>query len=173
MPGDLTGSTSHEFLKLESGGFVSALSLSESNLIKINFFRKTFENLPSMTSDPNKANVWFMVSGARERDKQVIAAEFHYFPVDESQFSTYPTKTSQEAWDELTTQGKGFIASIGQNLPAGEAGKSGDNIKVRRVYLGYYDAGTPMEFFQPIIVFEGDNGFIAYVPAVTNEFYGQ
>lgn len=166
LPGDLTGSTSHEFLKLESGGFVSALSLSESNLIKINFFRKTFENLPSMTSDPTKANIWFMVSGARERDKQVIAAEFHYFPVDESQFSTYPTKTSQEAWDELTTQAKGFIASLGQN-------KSGDSIKIRRVYLAYYDAGVPMEFFQPIIVFEGDNGFIAYIPAVTNEFYGQ
>ncbi|KKR39344.1 hypothetical protein A2614_02455 [Candidatus Woesebacteria bacterium RIFOXYD1_FULL_40_21] len=166
LPEDLSGQATHEFLKLESSGFVSAPALSEANLIKINLFRKSFDNFPSLTTDPNKANVWFMVSGAREREKQVIAAEFHYFPVDESQFSTYPTKTSEEAWDELTTKGGGFIANPGQ-------AKSGETIKVRRIYLAYYDAGIPMEFFQPIIVFEGDNGFVAYVPAVTNDYYGQ
>lgn len=166
LPDDLTGTTTHEFLKLESTGLTTALSLSEANLIKINLFRKSYDNLPSLTSDPNKANVWFMISGAGQRDKQIIAAEFHYFPVDETQYSTYPIKTSNEAWDELTAKGAGFIANLGQN-------KSGDSIKIRRIYLAYYDAGVPIEFFEPIVVFEGDNGFIAYVPAVSPDYYGQ
>ena len=106
-----------------------------------------------------------MVSGSNERNKQVIAGQFHYFPVDESQSSTYPLKAAQAAWDELNSGGA-YVASVGIN-------KDGDNVKIRRIYLGYYDAGTPNEFFQPIVVFEGDRGFIAYLPAVTVEFYGE
>jgi hypothetical protein len=165
LPDDLTGPTVHEFLKIDSKNLIGAISLSDSDLVKINFFRKTYADLPSLTPEPNKGNVWFIVSGAQERTKQIIAAEYHYFPVDEGKLSTYPLKTAQIAWDELAG-GSAFIASTGQN-------KEGDSIKIRRVYLAYYDAGVPTEFFQPIVVFEGDNGFVAYVPAVTADYYGE
>ena len=165
FPEDLTGATTHEFLKIEGEKFVSALALSEANLVKINFFRKNYDELPSLTPDPANANVWFMVSGAQERNKQVIAGQFHYFPVDESQSSTYPLKTAQVAWDEFNGGGA-FVAAYGLN-------SEGGNVKIRRIYLAYYDPGLPTEFFQPIVVFEGDQGFIAYLPAVTAEFYGE
>jgi hypothetical protein len=165
LPTDLTGPTTHEFLKIEGDKFVSALSLSESHLIKVNFFRKDYDELPSLTLNPDSANIWFMVSGADAREKQVIAGQFHYFPVDETQLSTYPIKGAQTAWDELNAGGA-FIAALGLN-------KEGDEVKIRRIYIGYYDPGTPMEFFQPIIVFEGDRGFIAYIPAVAPEYYGE
>lgn len=165
LPEDLTGEVTHKFLKQEGESLVPALSLSEASLIKVNFFRKAYDGLPALTPKPNESNVWFMVSGLPERQKQIVAAEFHYFPVDESQFSTYPLKSSQDAWNELTS-GRAYVASYGLNTEGGQ-------VKIRKIYLGYYDANEPTEFFQPIIVLEGDKGFIAYVPAVTPDYYGE
>ncbi len=165
LPDDLSGPTTHEFLKINGDKFDTALSLSESDLVKINLYRKSYDNLASLPPDPNQANVWFMVSGALTKEKQIVAAEYHYFPVDETQSSTYPVKTAQTAWDELTG-GKVFVATYGIN-------KDGDTVKIRRVYLAYYDAGTQTQFFQPIIVFEGDGGFVAYDPAITSDYSGE
>jgi len=164
LPEDLTGPVIPQFLKVEEGKFTSVLSLSEADLVKLNFFRKSFDNLPSKTPEPNEANVWFIVSGAREREKQIIASEFHYFRVDEDQSATYPIKSAREAWEELAA-GSGYIANLGNN--------SQGEITIRRVYLAYYDPGVVSEFYQPIIVFEGDRGFVGYVPAVTAEYYGE
>jgi hypothetical protein len=38
--------------------------------------------------------------------------------------------------------------------------------------MAYYDPDVLSQYFQPIVVFEGDGGFVAYVPAVTAEYYG-
>jgi hypothetical protein len=117
-----------------------------------------------MTANPTEANVWALISGASNKSQQIIAAEYHYFPVDETQFSTYPLKTPAEAFDELQT-GTPFIADLGTN-------KDGASLKIRRIYLAYFDPDTECDFYQPIYVFEGDNGFIAYVPAVASDYYG-
>ena len=165
LPADLTGTTKAEYLKLNNDKFVTAISQSEADLVKINLFRKNYDNLPAVTPDPNAANVWFIVSGVTNRGKQIVAAEFHYFTVDESQFSTYPIKTSETAWKEFT-EGKASTANAGVN-------KEGDNIKIRKVYLAYFDPGIQIDFFEPVYVFEGDNGYVAYLPAVTSDYYGQ
>lgn len=165
LPQDLTGPTTYEFLKPQEGKLTPALSLSDSNIVKVNFFRKSYDNLPSLTPDPTQANVWFLVSGETQRGKQVVAGQFHYFSVDEGKSGTYPLKTSQAAWEELT-KANVYIASMGSN-------KDGDSVKIRRIYIAYYDAGSPADFFQPIIVFEGDHDFIAYVSAVTPDYYGE
>lgn len=165
LPTDLTGITKTEYLKLEGDKFVTAISQSEANLVKVNLFRKNYDSLPVITPNPASADVWFIVSGINNRGKQIVAAEFHYFAVDESQFSTYPIKTSNEAWKEFT-EGKASTAGIGTN-------KEGENIKIRKVYLAYFDAGVQTDFLQPIYVFEGDNGYLAYLPAVTSDYYGE
>lgn len=164
LPEDLSGPTTHQFLKIEEGSFANALSLSEADLVKVYLFRKSYDDLSSLTPDPNQANTWFMVSGSRERDKQMIASEFHYFPIDEDKSATYPIKLSEAAWEELKA-GNAYIASQGVDNES--------NITIRRVYLAYYDAGVSAEFYQPIIVFEGDRGFTAYVPAITSDYYGE
>lgn len=161
-PEDLTGDPSHAFLKIGAQGLLPVGSLSEANLIRINLWRKEYDELTPKTPDPNYANVWFMLSGDSKADRKIIAAEFHYFPVDEEQVSTYPTKTTQQALEDLKA-GKGYIAS----LRAGSDGK----IVIRRIYQAYYDPGEYYEYYQPIFVFEGDPEFVAYVPAVTSEYY--
>ena len=169
LPDDLSGPTSHEylvpheFLELDGTPFVPAESQSVANFVRVNLFRKSYDNLPSLTPNPNRGNVWFIISGSGDKDNQMIAGEYHYLPVNEQQFATYPLKNPQEAWDELVAGG-GYIASTGVN-GAGE-------VRVRRAYLAYYDSPESSDFFQPIFVFEGDKGFTAYVPAVSSEFYG-
>ncbi|MEK7550700.1 MAG: hypothetical protein AAB535_02855 [Patescibacteria group bacterium] len=165
LPNDLTGPTEPEFLKLDGGKFASALSLSESDVVKVNFFRKNHDDLASLTASPLESNVWFIVTGSTNKGQQIIAGEFHYYPIDESQFSTYPIKTPQKAFEELQS-GQSFIANQGLV-------KDGETLKIRRIYLAYYDSESPSEFYQPIYVFEGDKGFMAYIPAVTSDYYGE
>lgn len=163
MPPDLTGTVTHDFLKVFNGQLVSALSLSEASFIKINLFRKNYDNLPSVTGNPNQGNVWAIISGSTTQAQQIIASEYHYHAVDETQYSTYPIKTPAEAFAELQN-GQAFIASLGLN-------KDGGSLKIRHIYLAYFDPDAITEYYQPIYVFEGDNGFIAYLPAVTSEYY--
>ncbi len=164
LPKDLDGEVFHEFLRVDSQGIKKALSLSEANLIKINLTRKAYNEIPARTADPNTSNVWFIVSGDTNRGRQIIASEFHYFPIDEEQSATYPIKTAEAAFAELQA-GKAYIADMGQNQDG--------QVTIRRVYLAYYDPSQYTEFYQPIIVFQGDRNFYAYVPAVTSEYYGQ
>jgi hypothetical protein len=165
LPSDLTGPTTSKYLKLSGGQLVNALSLSESDVVKVSLFRKDYDNLPSVTGIPDQANVWAIISGSSDRDQEIIAAENYYYPVDETQYSTYPIKTPTEAFSELQNS-QAYIAALGQN-------KDGDSLKIRRVYLAYFDPQSVAEFYQPVYVFEGDNGFTAYLPAVTAAYYGQ
>jgi hypothetical protein len=156
-----TEATMTEFIRIEDGKFVGAISLSESDMIKVNLFRKNYNELPAKTANSKEANVWFIV-GASGKAAQVLAGEYHYFALDETTGCTYPLKTAQDAWNELNT-GKGYIADLGKNAKDAE-------IKIRRVYLAYFDSGNYQEYYQPVIVFEGDNEFVAYVTAISNEY---
>ncbi|HEX6977040.1 MAG TPA: hypothetical protein VF185_01600 [Patescibacteria group bacterium] len=165
LPDDIeAGTSTHDFLKIENKQLVPAISLSESSLIKVNFFREEYDKMPSLTPHPAQGNIWFLVAGSQTREKIVIGGEFHYFPIDATLSSTYPIKTPQVAYEELSS-GKGYIADLGLN--------STGNVTIRKVYLAHFDPDTQMDFFQPIYVFEGDNGFIAYVPAITDSYYLQ
>jgi len=162
---DLTGPSTTQFLKVEVGKFVPVQSLSESDFININLFRKNIifwgEEIPSLTPTFPEGNIWFMLSGSKVRDKSIIAAEYHYFPIDEEKFSTYPIKSSETAWENLK-EGNAYIVS-----PKEISGE----ITIRRIYPAYYDGGQYSQFYQPVIVLEGDDNFMAFVPAVTNEYY--
>lgn len=168
MPEDLSGPITQEFLRVEGQNLVRALALSDAQLTKINLFRKDITineeiSYPSVTANPKEGNVWFIVSGAREENKTLIAGEYRYFTVDYTNVETYPIKTAQEAVDELKA-GRGYIANLGLN--------TNGQVTIRNISLAYYDPNVPYSFYQPVIVFRGDGDFVAYVPAITNEYYG-
>lgn len=171
LPSDLTGEASYQYLKLTDGKFVKALSQSEADAIKINLFRKSFDGMPSLTASEDESNVWFIMSGSQDKGQQMLAAEYHYYPVDETQYSTYPIKTPEAAFNDLKS-GKGFISNVGMFT-------NGQNVRIRNISLAYYDPEGYSEFYQPIYVFEGGDGtnpktdFTAYVPAVSDEYYGK
>lgn len=167
LPADLSGPMIPNYLKLESGSLAKVLALSEADVTKVNLFRKDYDKLPSLSADPKKANVWGIIGGIQQKGRQVIAAEYHYYPVDETQFSTYPIISPEEAYQRLQN-GQSFIASMGQY-------KEGDSLKIRKIYLAYFDPDTPSDFFQPIYVFDSgendpENSFIGYVSAVSPSY---
>lgn len=160
-----SGTPTAEYLKAESGKFVSAVSLSEAQLTKVNLFRKDYgaeKNIKPVTPEMPEANIWFIIAGGR--GNHIIAGEYHYFAISSNETATYPIKTSEVAWEELKA-GKTYIANLGDN--------QNNNITIRKVYLAYYDAGQYAEYYQPVVAFEGDNDFYAYVPAITDEYYGK
>jgi hypothetical protein len=158
LPDDISsGNPITELIKIENGQFVGVISLSEADLVKVNLFREDYNEIPAKTPDPKQANIWFMVSN------KILAGEYHYFELDEKTGCTYPLKTAKDAWNELNT-GKAYIADLGRNSDDAE-------IKIRKVYLAYYDTGDYQEYYQPIIVFEGDLEFVAYAPAISYEYY--
>jgi hypothetical protein len=108
-----------------------------------------------------EANVWFIVSG---RSRQIISAQYRFFPIEREGSATYPIKTAEAAFEELK-EGIGFITN--------PESTSGGSVIIRKVYLSYYDAGQYSEYYQPVIVFEGDNNFYGFVPAVIDEHYGK
>lgn len=151
-----------DLLKTQGGQLSEAISLSEANLIRVNLFRSSYADIPLVTKDPQKANVWFLISGETQDSKKIIAGEYHYFPIDVHRSSTYPLKATQSAWNQLL-EGRAAIINSPQDQT---------NIPIRKIYLAYYDPGEFQQFMQPIIVFEGPS-FLAYLPAITDDYYSQ
>lgn len=176
LPEDLSGPVVHDYLKIEGQNLVKALAQADADLVRVNLFRSnmgviedeknpenSFEGYPSLPPNPLEANTWLILSGSRDDNRVLIGAEHVYYPIDDTKVETYPIKTAQQAFAELQ-DGKGYIANFGLN--------SDGKVIIRRVFLAYYDPDAETQFYQPIVVFEGDNDFYAYVPAVTDEYYG-
>lgn len=152
-----------KFIKIENGQFNEVTSLSEANLTKVNLFRKNYgekEDIPAVTPNFPDSNVWFMFTG---KSQNAVVGEYHYFPIDTQRIATYPLKTADTAWSELSS-GNAFVANMGNPQT--------NNVTIRKVYLAYYDPGQYTSFYQPVVVFEGENSFAAYVPAVPDDYYG-
>ncbi|MBU1117987.1 hypothetical protein KKD37_03425, partial [Patescibacteria group bacterium] len=73
--------------------------------------------------------------------------------------STYPIKTSEEAFSDLKS---------GDYWPASDIAK--DSVVIRKIYLAYFEPVNLTQFLQPVYVFEGDGGFVAYVRAITDKY---
>ena len=147
------------YVKHTGNKLISTLSISEGDLVKVNLFRANIDGMPVVTPIPSKGIVSALLSGYASQ--RLLELEYNYFPVDYSSFATYPIKTAAQAWEELR-QGKGYIAS---------SSNKNNNIVVRRVYLGFYDSYEPQTYLQPIYIFSGDDDFLAYVPAIIEEWY--
>jgi hypothetical protein len=147
------------FLKYLNGNLVNSI-YHESVFAKVNLFRKELEGLKILPPNPKDANVSLLISSSAH-NKGIIDAKYYHYPISENNFATYPLKDTKTAWSALIG-GKGFIANLGNN-PEGK-------IVIRNAYLAYYESEKPQTYLQPVIVFEGDNDFIAYVPAVSDSW---
>lgn len=152
------GEAMHTYFAAQPPVMIPTVSLSEANFVRIDLFRAKKDDLRFVTTGGDTSPVNVVFSGSTDRGKRVVEANYAYSRVLDEDFSTYPLKTVEQAWNELQ-QGGGYIAR-----------EAGNQITVRKASLGYYESGTPQEFIQPVFVFEGDGGFMAYVPAVTPEY---
>jgi hypothetical protein len=170
---DMVGVEKITYLKADAGKLISALSLSDADFVQVDYFRKNVDEFeagsekknivasyPFYRPDPNKGLVRVIMSGSKEPTSQIITADYQYVNVRYEDNGTYPIKTGEMAWEELVN-GDGFVTS--QSLPVNE-------VKIRRVFLAYYDSDQGQDYTMPIYVFLGDQGFAAYVSAVTDDW---
>ena len=100
-----------------------------------------------------------LVVAAGSLTGKVVDGKFSYQNIlDES--ATYPIKTAGQALEELKN-GKAYIATHTN---------TDTKVLIKNVYLGLYSEGRLQQYLTPVIVFEGNNEFIAFVPAITDEW---
>lgn len=154
LPDDVDDKKTLAILYSISQGVINqATSIAGTNMIGIYFFQKNKDNLPIVYPD-GKSTMNITVSGG-ENNPRIIDARFTYQKIDNKN-STYPIKTSEEAFEELK-KGKGYIASLNPSV---------SDISIKKVYLGYFIGKQKQDFLLPVIVFEGTGDFIAYISAI-------
>ncbi len=143
------------YVKALGGETRVANSISDADFVQADLFRTTPDGRRGVTAFPNKGVIQILFSGSREQGERILHLESNYYPVIWTQAETYPLRPAQEAWQALQA-GEGFVISKG----------AVDAAVVRTVELAYYEPATPQNFYQPVYLFTGDNGFQAMVPAL-------
>lgn len=154
LNGDLdTGNGVFKYFVATGSAMTSTDSFYNANFTRVDLYRADKDGMPVVTSggDTSPVNIIFTPFGG---NKSVAQANYEYSLTVDNDFATYPLKGIDQAWSELKSGG-GYIVK-----PAG------NNIVVRKVYMGYYESDEPQQFLQSVYVFEGDNGFKGYVAAV-------
>jgi hypothetical protein len=168
---DIVGVEKVTYLKDAGGTLAEALSLSDADFVQVDLFRKNIDEVdptsktkeikatyPFYSLDPNKGIVRAVVTGSKTVNNNIINLDYTYNKIDYTTNGTYPIKTGEEAWTELQNGG-GYV------FP-GTSGAA--EMKIRRIFLGYFDAESTTGYAMPIYIFLGDQGFTAYVSAVTD-----
>lgn len=148
-------------LRLVGNTLVPIQNLSQTDAMRVDFFRSSVNKLGVVTPNPDEGQIRVTFSGSKNPKKQLVELVYTYWPIDYQTSATYQLKSIDQAWQELQ-EGKGFIAKYPIN---GEASAA-----VRNVYLGYYDSFDPQTYLQPVYVFQGDHEFTAYIHAISSEF---
>lgn len=156
FPSDIDINKTQTFLfSVTNSGLKPASSLSETQIIRVDFSQKDIDSFPIYYPHPPYTTMNDLV-GAGEDQSQVVEAHFFHQDVDQNTSATYPIASASAALSDLK-RGKGYIASYYGNNAL---------ISIKDIFLAYYMSDNNQSFLMPIIVFEGDNGFFAYVSAV-------
>ncbi|MDP2671731.1 MAG: hypothetical protein Q8P13_04735 [bacterium] len=146
-------------------------SPSEANAVEVDVFRKKLESKYSVVSfHPTQSLMRVLVvpDVPNNSSVDILQASFTHWAVDFDNGSTYPLKTSSQAFDELRTNRAYIVSGKLQGLA---------RVKVTDVQLSYLETENYSSYLQPIFVFKGQAqsgktkaDFIAYVPAVSSDW---
>jgi len=142
------------FFAIENGSLSPTTSLSNAQIVRIDFFQKDVNQLPIYYPEYPWAPTYLLV-GSAQYQGEVVAGDYYHHIITETS-STYPISTVQQALEKLK-QGKGYIASYKG---------SSSTVQIQNAKLAYYLSKESKTYIMPIIVFEGNNEFIAYVSAI-------
>jgi len=155
------GERNIEYMRLnpETNEIIPLKSPESANIVEVDFFLPDRNGLPVVSSSYYNSQhyVMFLIG---ENKTKVIKAQVQYFDRSEDQVGLYPLRSAQQAWEDLK-KGQGAVVSSQAKL--GE-------IKIQKVFLAYYDPAVYQEYVQPVYVFLGNNEFVAYVSAVSEEY---
>lgn len=149
------------YLKSLGGELQPAVSYSDADFLQVDLNRVPIDNSHRMYGpDGYEGSVHAIVSGGLQSSSDsIVEIRFFYQEVDYQQQETYPVRSSQEALRALQA-GQGYVVDFENQA----------EVIIRRVSLGYYQSDEEQDYLQPIYVFEGDGGFLGYVPAVSTTY---
>lgn len=153
-----TNKTKATLLSISNGQLVPATSLSDAEIIRVDFFQSDVNKTPIFYPNATYSTMSMLIGGGNP-NSQIVDAHFYHQTID-SAHGTYPIISSQQAFDALK-KGQAYISSYDN---------TGTTITIRNISLGYYMGIDQQQYLQPIFVFQGDHGFYAYVPAITAEW---
>lgn len=159
LPNDVaTASGEVQYLKALGGELSAAVSLSDADFLQVDLTRYPIDGVYRMyTPGGYEGTIHAIVSRGLVDDDSIVEMAYRHQEVDYTQVHTYPLRSTESAWRSLQA-GQGYVVQT-----------NGGPATIRSVSLGYYDSFEPQEYLQPIYVFEGDNGFMAYVSAIDPE----
>lgn len=159
FPDDIDESKTQTSIFAISGTTLNpAISLSKAQIIRIDFFQKDVNKTSLYYPHPPYSTISVFVGSSKD-GLQVVEAHYYHKSVTNKN-GTYPIKTARQAFDELQ-KGQAYVASYNGNT---------QTISLRDIFLGYYISDQPQSYLMPVIIFQGDNGFFAYVNAITDEW---
>ncbi len=162
-PSDIDDSkTTTRLFTITNGGITSSSSFSNAQLIEVDYFQNDVDKIPIYYPHYPSSLMHVVLASANGQDTtpQVVEASFYHKIVQTENGSTYPLISSKDAFDLLKTN-KAYIANYeGTNT----------NINISSVSLGYFLGTKPQSFLYPVIIFQGDNNFYAFVSAVKDEW---
>lgn len=127
---------------------------TNASVARIYLIQNPVNTIPIYYPTAELSSLHLMLSGPKAGS--VVSARYNHFSPDLGQFSTYPLKTAEEAFNDLQN-GKGYIAKP----------TTASTVDITDVSLGYYLSEDPnQKYLMPIIVFTGVNNFQAYTNAL-------
>ncbi|MCA9372153.1 hypothetical protein KC726_04605 [Candidatus Woesebacteria bacterium] len=161
-PSDLaqgTRSVSYFFYNVEQNQIEPVDTNEGANMVEVDFFRPDLGAYPFVTS--SYFNSPHYVLYAINRSTLIpIRAQVAYYDYSPEKVGVYPLRTPDQAWEDLS-KGKGLVVS---NFNPNK------EIRIQKIFLGYYEPDDYQEYIQPVYVFLGEDKFVAYVPAVSENF---
>lgn len=141
-------------------------SLKDSSSAEATIWQDDVNKLKVVNGDFDKGLISATFTKYKNDKLKYSRLDYTYWPIDLNNFSTYPIKSVEVAFDELKA-GKGVVVKEDKN-------RLGDKsqVSITSINLAYFLAEEYNPYLQPIYVFEGE-GFVAYLPAVTSDYLEQ
>ncbi|PIY71236.1 hypothetical protein COY88_01460 [Candidatus Roizmanbacteria bacterium CG_4_10_14_0_8_um_filter_35_28] len=161
-PDELTrGTINILYLKYDPrvSDFVNVENVDDAQAVEVDFYRPNIDSFSVVTPRFFNSQNYVIMTFENSQEK-IIKAQVSFFEKAEDQFGVYPLITGDQAWEKLKSGQAMVVAAI----------KGVKDITIKKMELDYLDPDQYQSYLQPVYVFIGDDYFVAYVPAVREEY---
>lgn len=141
-------------LKIINGNLANALSLSDADIVRLNFYRADLDGLPIVPILDGQSQIWTLVG-----NRGVVGAKMNMFNLSRFKFATYPLKGTQKAFSDLQSGKAVFNKDF-----------TGNTFDITDVTLGYVESDNTKGFLEPVYIFKSQNSLAAFVSAVSDNW---
>lgn len=178
---DTRGYQEVKFGKFGTAGVVEANSIPETQIARVDFFRK-LKDFPILGPDPKQGllQVYLRAPETEDENPQLNYPHVraYHWEINTDASATYPLTPLELVWEQVK-QNKGVVVNVTpQGASPFETPRTtrADRVLINDIYIAYFDNTKPQTFLEPIYVFEGNytstsgsGNITIYYPAVSNE----